>query len=105
MATDLQPTTWVNTNHPAPARKPPASEVGVLGWLRANLFSGIGNSILTIVTLIALYFIVTGLARWAINAFWEPIWVNRKVFAVGLYPAEQMWQPAAVLLMGSLDLP
>ena len=102
MATDLQPTTWVNTNHPAPARKPPASEVGVLGWLRANLFSGIGNSILTIVTLIALYFIVTGLARWAINAFWEPIWVNRKVFAVGLYPAEQMWQPAAVLLMVSL---
>ena len=46
MATDLQPTTWINTNHPAPARKPPASEVGVLGWLRANLFSGIGNSIL-----------------------------------------------------------
>ena len=101
MATDLQPTTWVNTNHPAPAQKPPASEVGVLGWLRANLFSSIGNSILTIVTLVALFFIVSGLARWAINAFWEPIWVNRKVFAVGLYPIDQMWQPAAVLLMVS----
>ncbi len=101
MATDLQPTTWVNTNHPAPAQKPPASEVGALGWLRANLFSGIGNSILTIVTLVALFFIVSGLARWAINAFWEPIWVNRKVFAVGLYPIDQMWQPAAVLLMVS----
>jgi len=101
MATDLQPTTWVNTNHPAPAQKPPASEVGALGWLRANLFSGIGNSILTIVTLFALFFIVSGLARWAINAFWEPIWVNRKVFAVGLYPIDQMWQPAAVLLMVS----
>ncbi len=102
MATDLQPTTWVNTNHPAPAQKPPASEVGALGWLRANLFSGIGNSILTIVTLVGLYLVVTGVARWAINAFWEPIWVNRKVFAVGLYPVEQMWQPAAVLLMVSL---
>ena len=102
MATDLQPTTWINTNHPAPARKPPASEVGVLGWLRTNLFSSIGNSLLTIITLVALYFIVTGVVRWAANAFWEPVWMNRKLFAVGPYPVEQMGQPATVLLMVSL---
>lgn len=102
MATDIRATSWVNTNHPAPAQKPPASEVGVLGWLRTNLFSGIGNSLLTIVTLIALYFIVANLIRWLLSAYWEPIWVNRKLFAVGQYSLDQLWQPATVLLMVSL---
>lgn len=102
MATDIRSTSWVNTNHPAPAQKPPASEVGVVGWLRTNLFSGIGNSLLTIATLIVLYFIVANLGRWLVNAYWEPIWVNRKLFAVGQYPLEQLWQPALVLLMVSL---
>jgi general L-amino acid transport system permease protein len=102
MATDIHPTSWVNTNHPAPAQKPPASEVGVVGWLRTHLFNGIGNSLLTILTLVALYSIVTNLGRWLLNAYWEPIWVNRKLFAVGQYPAEQLWQPALVLAMVSL---
>ncbi len=102
MATDIRSTSWVNTNHPAPAQKPPASEVGVIGWLRANLFSSIGNSVLTIVTLVVLYYIVTGVVGWAINAYWAPIWANRKLFAVGSYPADQLWQPAAVLIMVSV---
>ncbi len=102
MTTDIRSTSWVNTNHPAPAQKPPATEVGVLGWLRTNLFSGIGNSLLTVVTLVALYFIVTNVVRWLLGAFWEPIWVNRKLFAVGQYPLAQLWQPAIVLLMVSL---
>ncbi len=102
MATDIRSTSWVNTNHPAPAQKPPASAVGLLGWLRTNLFSGIGNSILTIATLVGLYFIVINLGRWLLSAYWEPIWVNRKLFAVGQYPMEQLWQPALVLMMVSL---
>lgn len=102
MATDIRPTNWVNTNHPAPAQKPPASEVGVVGWLRTNLFSGVGNTILTLATLVALYFVVNGLVQWTLNAFWQPIWDNRKLFAVGPFPAAQMWQPAVVLLMVSV---
>lgn len=101
MTTEIRSTTWVNTNHPAPAQKPPVTEVGVIGWLRANLFSSVGNTILTLVTVVALYFIVTGLVRWVSGAFWQPVWENRKLFAVGLYPIAQMWQPAAVLLMVS----
>jgi general L-amino acid transport system permease protein len=99
MATDIRSGTWVNPNPPAPAGKPPRGEVGALGWLRANLFSGVFNSILTVLTLIFLYVVVTGLVQWVLNAFWEPIWVNRKLFAVGPYPAAQLWQPAAVLLL------
>ena len=31
--------------------KPPVTHVGVIGWVRANLFNGWFNSLLTIVTL------------------------------------------------------
>jgi general L-amino acid transport system permease protein len=76
--------------------------VGVIGWLRVNLFSSIGNTILTIVSLFVLYVVVTNVVQWIINAYWEPVWVNRKLFAVGLYPADQLWQPALVMWMVSL---
>ena len=38
-----------------PVRRPPAASTGVLGWLRANLFNSVFN---TILTLIAVYFLV-----------------------------------------------
>jgi general L-amino acid transport system permease protein len=90
---------WVNPNPPAPAGKPPSTEAGLLGWLRANLFSSVLNGVITVLTLLLLYFVVSGLVRWVLNAFWEPVWVNRKLFAVGPYPTAQLWQPAAVLLL------
>ena len=49
-------------------------------------------------TLALTIFVVTGFVRWVLNAYWEPVWVNRKLFAVGPYPADQLWQPALVLL-------
>jgi general L-amino acid transport system permease protein len=92
MTTQIEQSHWV-----APA-KPPVVERGVLGWLRHNLFSSLGNSILTIVTLLLLYFGLTGLVRWILNAFWLPIWENRKLFAVGPYPNSELMQPVIVLL-------
>ena len=50
---------WVNQNHPTPPQKAPPTQVGVLGWLRANLFSSVGNSILTLVTAYVAYLVVT----------------------------------------------
>jgi general L-amino acid transport system permease protein len=89
---------WVNTHHPSPAQKPPTTETGVLGWLRSNLFSSIFNSILTLVSAVVLYLIVTNFLRWVFfDAFWDPVWVNRKLLAVGTYPAQQLWQPALLL--------
>lgn len=102
MTTEIQSGNWVNPNPPAPAQKPPRSEVGVIGWLHANLFSSVFNGILTIVTLIFTIFVVTGFLRWVINAYWAPVWENRKLFAVGPYPADQLWQPAVVLLVTCL---
>lgn len=93
---DVQP--WVSTSHPSPARPAPMRTTGVTGWLRANLFNGVLNTLLTILTAIALYYVVTGLVRWVFfEAYWEPVWVNRKLFTVGLYPWERIWQVVAVL--------
>ena len=102
MTTEIQSGNWVNPNPPAPAQKPPRGEVGVLGWLHANLFSSVFNGILTIITLLFTIFIVTSFVSWVINAYWAPVWQNRKLFAVGPYPVDQLWQPAVVLLVTCL---
>ena len=102
MTTNTSGPIWVNVNHPTPAGKPPATEVGVLGWLRANLFSGFWNGLFTILTLVVTYFIISGAVQWVLNAYWEPVWANRKLFAVGPYPVDQLIQPTLVLLMVSL---
>ncbi len=73
-----------------------------MGWLHRNLFSSAGNSILTVITLIVLYFGLTGLARWIAQAYWAPVWENRKLFAVGPFPNGQLDQPLALLLLVSL---
>jgi len=53
-----------------PPKEPPASEVGVLGWMRANLFSNWFNSVLTLVSLYFVIQILMGLITWA----WVPTW-------------------------------
>jgi general L-amino acid transport system permease protein len=89
---------WVSTTHPSAARPAPIRTTGVIGWMRANLFSGFFNTLLTILTAVVLYLIVVGLARWVFfEAYWEPVWVNRKLFTVGLYPWERIWQVVGVL--------
>lgn len=94
---------WVNTKPPSPPRKAPATQVGLLGWLRKNLFSSVGNSILTVVSLALIYFLVTGLGRWIfLEAFWTPVWVNAKLFSTGTYPIANLFQPAIVLALISL---
>jgi len=39
----------MTTRHENAEVGPPITEVGVIGWLRHNLFSGLGSSIATIV--------------------------------------------------------
>lgn len=100
---EYETTVWVNQAHPRPAQRPPISEVGFVGWLRGNLFSGVGNIILTLLTLFVIYFVVTSLVRWVMGqAHWEPVWVNRKLFAVGAFPQARLLQVCIVLATISL---
>ncbi len=100
---EIEPTMWVNPRHPRQAERPPASEMGLWGWLRTNLFSSIGNTLLTILTLLLIGFLGITVLRWVVGAaYWEPIWINRKLLAVGLYPQERLLQPCLVLAAVSL---
>ncbi len=53
-----------------PEQDPPASSVGAIGWIRANLFSGWLNSVSTIVSLTFLVYVLSSLLPWA----WSPTW-------------------------------
>ena len=55
-----------------PDLPPPASEVGIIGWMRHNLFSSWLNTGLTLLGLYLLYLIIPPLLDWAIfSANWN----------------------------------
>ncbi len=56
---------------PIPAREPPASSVGVVGWVRTHLFSSWFNSVLTVLILWSLLQIVLPALQWLfLDASW-----------------------------------
>lgn len=62
----------VVNNTVLPDLEPPASTVGAIGWLRENLFSSIGNSILTIIGLVLLLLTVPAILNWTLfDAVWS----------------------------------
>ncbi len=72
--------------------KPPVASVGVLGWLRKNLFSSWINSLLTIVMLWVIANLVAGLWGFFTTAKWEVIPANLRLFMVGRYTLEEVWR-------------
>lgn len=94
---------WVNPNPPLRPQAAPQSHSGVTGWLRDNLFQNVWNAALTVIVGALLFYALTSFLRWAYTeAYWEPVWVNRKLFAVGRYPWERIAQPALVLWLVSV---
>ncbi len=100
--------------------KPPVTQVGVIGWIRTNLFNGWFNSLLTIIAIYCLWVIVPPLIRWAFidslwlstgaechqsdGACWSIIPANIRFITFGFFPYDQQWRPllAMVLLIGLL---
>jgi general L-amino acid transport system permease protein len=100
--------------------RPPVTQIGVIGWARHNLFNGVFNSILTLVTLFFLGKVVPPLFRWALidsawhttgqacrqaaGACWSIISMNYRFILFGFYPYEQQWRPflAMMILFGLL---
>lgn len=95
--------------------KPPVTSVGVIGWVRANLFNGWFNSLLTILTLYFLWKVVPALVRWALidsvwnttgavcrdaeGACWSIITTNLRFIIFGFYPYDQQWRPLVAMLI------
>ena len=102
---------------PSPvAIKPPRIQVGPIAWLRDNLFSSIGNSVLTILGLAFLYFVLQGFINFAIihatwtgedgtacapndGACWPFVFAKFSQFMFGNYPLEERWRPKLVYLL------
>lgn len=100
--------------------RPPITSIGVIGWVKNNLFNGVFNSILTVVTLFFLWKVVPPLFRWAFidsawhttgqacrqaaGACWSVISMNYRFILFGFYPYEQQWRPflAMMILFGLL---
>jgi len=81
------------------AVRPPTTS-GPVQWLRKNLFSTWHNSLLTIVSVVLLYFVLKGVFTWVFfKANWDPIVSNPKLLATGQYPMEELWRPGMILLM------
>ena len=82
--------------------RPPRTQVGPLGWLRANLFSSIGNTLLTLVAGALVMFAIAGLIDWVFNrAQLEVIANNLRILMLGIYPIDQTWRVWATILIGA----
>ena len=95
--------------------KPPRTSVGVIGWLKANLFNSWFNSLLTLLIMFAFYKIVPPFVRWAFidslwtstgeeclaadGACWSIIPSNIRFILFGFYPYDEQWRPAVAIAM------
>ncbi|SIO52825.1 L-glutamine ABC transporter membrane protein /L-glutamate ABC transporter membrane protein /L-aspartate ABC transporter membrane protein /L-asparagine ABC transporter membrane protein [Rhodovulum sp. ES.010] len=53
-----------------PEQAPPASSVGIVGWLRENLFSNWFNAILTLLSLGFIYYVLSHSLPWIVQSSW-----------------------------------
>ena len=108
-------------NHQADEIKPPLTSIGVIGWIKSNLFNGIFNSVLTILTFFFLLKIIPPLIRWIFidslwsssatdcrsvsGACWSFVSANYRFILFGFFPYELQWRPlSAMILLISLLL-
>jgi general L-amino acid transport system permease protein len=53
-----------------PEQTPPASSIGIIGWLRENLFSSWLNGILTVLSLAFIYSVLSAILPWILHSSW-----------------------------------
>lgn len=95
--------------------KAPIVKIGAVRWIKRNLFNGVFNSILTLMTLLFLYKIVPPFVKWAfIDSFWMStaeqcragsgacwsfIPANVRFIIFGFYPYQLHWRPFVAMIM------
>ncbi len=100
----------------ATVRRPPILQVGVVGWLRQNLFSSWFNTLLTVLALFLLVRVLPPLVDWLLSsavwgaadpeackeasgACWAMIHEKYRLILFGRYPYEQQWRPLVGILL------
>lgn len=99
-----------------PDEEPPAASIGFAGWLRANLFDGVWNSLLTVAAALILIRFVPPLVDWlflnavwgeappeacreATGACWAMLWEKHRLILFGRYPYEEHWRPVLGMMI------
>ncbi|HFD86718.1 MAG TPA: amino acid ABC transporter permease [Gammaproteobacteria bacterium] len=110
-------------------KPPPLTSVGVIGWMRQNLFSDLLSTFLTLVALYLIYSVLAGVLPWMFRGVWEAgsLGECREIIAdkygegvaaacwavirerfwqlmYGFYPSHLYWRPnlALILLFAAL---
>ena len=104
-----------------PQSPPPVSTVGVVGWMRQNLFSSPFNTALTLLTLYLLYSVVPPLFEWAFidsllqgesnkdcrgieGACWVLVPKRFWQYIYGFYPEAERWRVNLTFILFCLNL-
>ncbi|RRR70825.1 MAG: amino acid ABC transporter permease [Candidatus Viridilinea halotolerans] len=88
-----------------PRTRAPRPSIGVVEWLRQNLFSNWWNSLISIVLLIVIFQVVTGLLRWILGSEgWIAVANSVRIILLGRYPPAEAWRPQLIVTMAALLL-
>ena len=83
----------------------PPEPPGPLAWIRKNLLNTWYNALLTILSFVVLYIVLSAILRWAFfQADWRPVTRNPLLYLVGSYPRAQLWRVGLSLQLVSLLL-
>jgi general L-amino acid transport system permease protein len=100
-----------DTLHPNTTKeiRPPVINIGIIGWIRANLFNGWFNTLLTLVFAYVLFMTVPPFINWALinsswfttseeckasgGACWSVVTANIRFMLFGFYPHALQWRP------------
>jgi general L-amino acid transport system permease protein len=83
----------------AEADRPPSQKLPPLEWAQKNLFNGIMNSVLTVLFGAAGLVLAWYGARWVLDADFEIVRRNLRIFMIGQFPKDELWRPAVSFLV------
>ncbi len=85
------------------ALAPPEERLTLLRWTQRNLFDGVWNTVLTVVTSTVVVTAVMSIARWVATAEWGVVTANLRFWLVGLMPVEYasraLWAGGLIVVM------
>jgi len=98
----------INKNLSLPDLPPPTTNVGIVGWLRANLFPSASNTLLTLLAIYIIYLVFVPAVSWVFinsnwigdsreactsgGACWVFILARFDQFMYGFYPESEYWR-------------
>ena len=96
-------TKTIINDHDEGSRPPPTLEVGLVGWMRQNLFGSPADVIVTILSSLLILILVFGFFDWAIgSANWYAIVNNQRLFMMSSFEPVFEWRLALTVLISAL---